>query len=145
MTKTAIEATIGFAVIAVAAIFLYVLAGGNSSPGRSNYEVEASFRSVSGIRVGTDVRIGGVKVGSVTNLELDSETYLAVVRFSLPNDIDIPDDSYVQIASDGLLGGSYVAVDPGASDTMIRPGDELVNTEDSVDLLTLLLRMVGTN
>ena len=145
MTKTAIEATIGFAVIAVAAIFLYVLAGSNSSPGRSSYDVEASFRSVSGIRVGTDVRIGGVKVGSVTNLELDSETYLAVVRFSLPNDIDIPDDSYVQIASDGLLGGSYVAVDPGASDTMIRPGDELVNTEDSVDLLTLLLRMVGTN
>ena len=145
MTKTAIEATIGFAVLTVAAVFLFVLVGSEDPLGGGSYEVKASFRSVSGINVGSDVRIGGVKVGSVTNLELDKESYMAVVWFSVPNDIEVPDDSYVQISSEGLLGGSYVKLDPGASDVFVRDGDEIENTQDSVDLLTLMMRMVGVN
>ncbi|MDE0113363.1 MAG: outer membrane lipid asymmetry maintenance protein MlaD [Albidovulum sp.] len=145
MTKTAIEATIGFIVLAVAAVFLYVLAGNQNSIGGGTYEVEASFRSVSGVNVGSDVRIGGVKVGTVTNLELDKETYMAVIRFSLPNDLEVPEDSYVQISSEGLLGGSFVSLDPGASDEVVQPGGEIENTQDSVDFLTLLMKMVGVN
>ena len=145
MTKSAIEATIGFFVIAVAAVFLYVLVGNDNSFGRASYEVEASFRSVSGINVGSDVRIGGIKVGTVTNLELDKDNYMAVIRLSLPNEIEIPEDSYIQISSEGLLGGSYISLDPGASDNFVQPGGEIENTQDSIDFLTLLMRMVGSN
>jgi phospholipid/cholesterol/gamma-HCH transport system substrate-binding protein len=109
-----------------------------------SYQLSASFRSAEGIAVGTDVRLAGIKVGSVTGLELDPESYQAQATFTVREDVMLPEDSDVKIASEGLLGGSFLEITPGASDFMLAAGDEIVNTQGSVSLLNLLMRF-GTS
>lgn len=145
MASNAAETLIGAAVIVVAGGFL-VYAAQNADIGRVGggyYDVTASFRKASGISSGADVRVSGVKIGSVGGLELDPKTYRAVASLSIREDVKIPEDSVVTITSDGLLGGSYVAIDPGASDFNAEPGSELTNTQGSVDLIELLSKAVS--
>ena len=86
------------------------------------------------------MRLAGIKVGAVTALALDPETYRARATFTVRDELRLPEDSDIKIASEGLLGGAFVEVTPGASDAMLRPGDEIVNTQGSVNLLNLLMR-----
>ena len=92
--------------------------------------------------MGSDVRMAGVKIGSVTGLNLDGETYLATASLAVSSDIPIPDDSEAAVASEGLLGGTFVEIVPGASEFMLEPGDEVLNTQSAVSLINLLLRFV---
>jgi phospholipid/cholesterol/gamma-HCH transport system substrate-binding protein len=141
MANSVAEAIIG-AVVLVAAAGFAVYAGQTSGRGfnRSEMPLTAKFRDANGISVGTDVRVAGIKVGSITGLTLDNTSYQAQVTFTVPTDLDVPDDSDVKIASEGLLGGSFLSVTPGASDTMLVAGDEITNTQGSIDLLNLLMR-----
>ncbi len=84
------------------------------------------------------MRLSGVKVGTVTALTLDPKSYLADVRFSIGQTIQIPDDSVAQITSEGLLGSQYLSIMPGASDTMLKPGGRLKYSQAPVDLMQLL-------
>lgn len=145
MASNAVETLIGAAVITVAGGFLvYGAQQANvGNVGGGYYEVQAGFRKASGVSAGADVRISGVKVGSVTGLNLDEKTYRAIASLSVREGVQIPEDSVVTITSDGLLGGSYVSIDPGASDMMIEAGDELTNTQGSVDLIELLSKAVA--
>ena len=111
---------------------------------RDSYELTADFRSVEGISVGTDVRLAGIKVGSVTSLALDPENFKAKARFSVTQSVKLPEDSDVKISSEGLLGGSFLEITPGASEFMLAEGDEVVNTQGSVSLLNLLMKF-GTS
>lgn len=103
----------------------------------------AQFRSVEGIAVGSEVRLAGIRVGSVTALQLDPASYMARAAFTVDRSVQIPEDSDVKIASEGLLGGSYVEITPGASEFMLSAGDEVLNTQSSVSLLNLLMRFGG--
>jgi len=105
-----------------------------------SYPLTASFRSAEGITVGTDVRLAGINVGSVTALDLDHASYQAQVTFTVRSDLQIPEDSDVKVASESLLGGSYVEITPGASEFMLQSGDAILNTQGSVSLLDLLMR-----
>ena len=144
MASNAAETLIGAAVLAVAGGFLVYAAqtvdGGGIGAGY--YEVNAKFRKASGVAVGADVRVSGVKVGSVASLELDPKTYRAIAALSIREDVQIPDDSSVKITADGLLGGSYIAIDPGASEFFAEPGGELEYTQGSVDILDLIGKAV---
>ena len=92
------------------------LAGGS-------YPLTASFRSAEGISVGTDVRLAGITVGSVTGLELDPRDLSRRRRPSrVAGDLALPEDSDVKIASESLLGGSFVEITPGASEFMLAAG-----------------------
>ena len=138
------EVLVGGAVLAVAAGFL-IYAGqvtGVSSR-QAEYELSASFRSVDGVTVGTDVRLAGVKVGRVTEIELDPETYRADTSFSVRAGIEVPDDSAVAVSSEGLLGGNYVEILPGGSPFYFEPGDEIQFTQGSVSLVGLLMKFVS--
>ena len=106
------------------------------------YELNASFRSLEGIGVGTDVRLAGVKIGTVADVALNPETYRADTTFSIRNGIEIPDDSAVIVASEGLLGGSFIEINPGGSPFAFAPGDEIEDTQGAVSLVTLLLKFV---
>lgn len=141
MANNIAEAVIGAVVIATAVGFV-VYAGQSSGIGatRGSYDLVASFRSADGISVGTDVRIAGIKVGSVTGLRLDDTTFLAKATFSVRDELQVPDDSDVKISSEGLLGGSFLEIAPGASETNFAAGDEITNTQGSVSLLNLLMR-----
>jgi len=144
MSENATEVLVGGVVLA-AAIGFFVYAGqvtGFEASGDS-YELNASFRSADGISVGTDVRLAGVRVGSVTALDLNPDTFRADVDFTVAGSIEIPDDTQAVIASEGLLGGNFLELVPGGSAFNLTPGDEIYETQSAVSLTTLILRAVG--
>lgn len=133
-----VETLLGAAVVAVAVGFFYYGWNTTGSGTVAGYEVVARFDRIDGISVGTDVRLSGIKVGSVTSQELDQKTYRALVRINIKQDVAIPEDSSIKVASEGLLGGAYLAVSPGGSDDMLKTGGEFSATQGSVDLIGLL-------
>ncbi len=139
--NSAAETVIGAVVILAAVGFgLYAAQVGGAGGGGDAIPLSAQFRSVEGIAVGTDVRLAGIRVGSVTGLDLDPATYQARATFTVERTIEIPEDSDIKIASEGLLGGSFLEITPGASEFMLAEGDEILNTQSSVSLLNLLMR-----
>lgn len=145
MASMAAEALIGAVVLAAAGGFLaYAAQRAELGTGANSYELVAKFRKAEGIGVGTDVRLSGVKVGSVTALTLDTATYQAVTRLAIRGGLLIPEDSGAKIASEGLLGGNYVEITPGASEFMLKAGDEIEITQGSVSLIDLFLKF-GTD
>ena len=124
----------------VVAVFAGVLFFAYTSNGRgsaSGYDVKASFTSVDGVAPGTDVRLNGIKIGTVSSMDLDPKTYQAVLHFTIRSDVQIPDNSSVKITSAGLLGGEYLAIGPGGSDKMLASGGVLTNTQGSIDFARL--------
>ncbi len=144
MSAVRTEITVGAAVVAVAIGFL-VYAGQVSglSSDTSGYPLSASFRSLEGVSVGTDVRLAGVKIGSVTDITLNPTTFRADTEFTVLQGIDLPDDSAVVISSEGLLGGNFVEVLPGGSPFNLEPGNEIEDTQGAVSLIGLLLKFVS--
>ena len=144
MTHSKTETAIGAGVLIAALVFLAVLLGQSGiSAGANDLVLKASFRSADGISPGTDVRMAGVKVGTVQSMELDANRFRAEVELALRSDLQIPDDSAVAIAQEGLLGGSFVEIIPGGSDFAMENGAEFFETQPSVSLINLLLRFVG--
>ncbi len=138
-----LETLTGLAITAFCAVFVgYAAIKTDSSKVRSGYEISALFSDVSGINEGADVRMSGVKIGSVANVGVDMKTYQAEVKLNIRNDIKIPNDSALKIASDGILGGAYLAVQPGADDGTLQPGARFEYTQSAVSLTDLLSRAV---
>ena len=142
MQNSIVETLIGAAVIAVAALFLVFAYTSTGSGPVSGYDVIAKFSKADGVNVGTDVRLSGIKVGTVEKLALDPKTYNAVVTLALENTVKLPDDSSVRITSEGLLGNQYLSIEPGSSPQAIKPGGEIENTQGSIDLIGLLGKAV---
>ncbi|MCM2560890.1 outer membrane lipid asymmetry maintenance protein MlaD [Lutimaribacter sp. EGI FJ00015] len=144
MSHSKAEILVGGAVLA-AAIGFVVYTG--ESTGFTNagagYPLTASFRSVEGVNVGTDVRLAGVKIGTVTGIDLNPQTFRADTTFTVAQDVEIPDDSAVIVSSEGLLGGNFIEIMPGGSLFPLEPGAEIEDTQSSVSLVTLLLKYVS--
>ena len=138
------EVVTGSVVLAAAVgFFLYAGQIVGLSGGGDSHSYSASFRTADGISVGTDVRLGGVKVGTVTGIDLNPETYRADAAFTVQSDVALPDDTAIIISSEGLLGGSYVELLPGGSPFNLEPGAEIEDTQGSVSLVQLLLKFVA--
>lgn len=144
MSESPTEVLAGAAVLVAAGAFLFYasqvtgLGGGGQT-----YPLNASFRSAEGIKVGTDVRLAGVRVGRVAAMELNPTTFRADTEFAIRNGIMLPEDTAVAVSSEGLLGGNYIELLPGGSLADLQPGAEFGNTQSAVSLLHLLLRYVG--
>ncbi|MGR3495765.1 outer membrane lipid asymmetry maintenance protein MlaD [Citreimonas sp.] len=146
MSHSKTEVLVGGLVLAGALGFgLYAMQATGLSTGPAGYDLHASFRSLEGVAVGTDVRMAGVKVGTVTDIALNPETYRADTTVQIRDDILVPDDSAAVIASEGLLGGNYVELSPGGSPFFYAAGDEIVDTQGAVSLISLLMAFVGGN
>lgn len=143
MASNAAETLIGAVVLAVAGGFL-IYAANTADVGvdGSGYELVANFRKAEGIDVGGDVRIAGVKVGSVSGMTLDPKTYFAKVTFVVDKDVKVPQDSLAKITSASLLGDSYIAIDPGSEELMLEPGEELTITQSSVSIGDLIGKFI---
>ena len=130
--------TILGAIVAIVAIgfFAFAAAQAGQTSGAGGYDLTARFQRVDGIAVGSDVRISGVKVGVVKVVALDPETFMAKLTLTLNTGVHVLDESTARIASDGLLGGAYVAIEPAGMDAL-QAGAEIPNTQGAVDLLTL--------
>lgn len=138
------EILAGAAIIAVALGFaLYAARGAGLGREADSYPLTASFRSAEGVSIGTDVRLAGVKVGTVTDLRLNPETFFADATISMRKDVALPVDSTILISSEGLLGGTFVEVQPGGELENVEPGGEIEDTQGAVSLITLLMKFAS--
>ncbi|TNC52902.1 outer membrane lipid asymmetry maintenance protein MlaD [Rubellimicrobium rubrum] len=144
MRESPVEVLTGALVVLVAGGFLVYAAQATGLGGPSEgVRLNASFRSIEGVSLGTDVRLAGVKIGSVTDTALDPQTFRATTELTVNADVPIPDDSSAVVASEGLLGGNFVEIVPGGSLTTLADGGEIVDTQGAVSLLQLLLQYIS--
>jgi len=127
------ETAMGAVVLVVAGgFFAYALSAGGKGLSTSGYELSARFGQVGGLQPGADVTVAGVKVGTVTSLQLDPKTFLAEAHLNLQPSVKLPSDSTAKITSDSLLGGSHIAIEPGGASDDLKPGGEIQNTQGAV-------------
>src|SRR5438477_2691105 len=144
MTGNVIEIVVGAVVLVIAALFLFFAYTMSHVKQVEGYQVTAQFERVDGIRDGSDVRIAGVKVGTVVSEKLDPKTFLAIVRMSIDAGYKLPDDSVAEIISSSLLGEKYMALVPGGSEQMIPPGGQIKYTQPPVSLENLVGQMISS-
>lgn len=134
MNRNVIETVMGAVVLVIAALFLVFAYSTAQVHAVSGYNVLAKFSKIDGIRAGGDVRVSGIKVGSIVAEGLDPKTYEAEVTLSIDPAVKLPTDSVASIVSSGLLGDKYIAILPGAADEMIKPGGRINFTQAPVSL-----------
>jgi len=142
MKRNIIETVLGAIVLLVAGVFLLYGSSATDAGKISGYDIVAKFNEVGALQKGDDVRIGGVKIGSVESITLDPKTYRASANLSIMNDVKIPADSSARISSEGLMGGAYVAIDVGGDDDAIDRGGSIIYTQDAQNLEQLLGKFI---
>ncbi len=139
MSKNFVETLTGFLVIAVALFFLtYAYVGKNNKENYDGTVYNVNFERVDGLAVGGDVKISGLRVGSVLSAEIDEKTYQAKVKLEVDKDIKIPDDSTAEIISAGLLGDKYIAIVPGGSEKNLKKGEDIRFSQPSISIEALV-------
>lgn len=138
MKRSIIETALGAVVILVAISFLMFSINTAKVGKVSGYELNARFSGIGGLGVGDDVLISGVKVGSVIAVTLDPETFLALVKMSIDDGVKVPTDTAALISSESLLGGRYLALEPGADEENLKPGGMIEYTQAPQNLEQLL-------
>lgn len=142
MRRNIIETVLGAVVLLVAGVFLAFAYNSADLQPVAGYKITARFNAVDGLTEGNDVRVGGVKIGSVVDQSIDLESYQAVVVMSIRPDIGLPEDSVAMVSSEGLLGGKYIRIDPGASDKHLVDGSALAETRGIVSLEEMLGKVI---
>ncbi len=140
MRQNLVETLIGAIVVGVAVSF-FLFAYRNADPGgfSGGYKLSARVNNITGVGVGTDVRISGIKVGTVSNLALDPQTFEAVLTLTIDSSFELSEDTSLSIASESLLGGNFVTLQPGGDfENLLQDGDEIVLATGTVDLLSLI-------
>jgi phospholipid/cholesterol/gamma-HCH transport system substrate-binding protein len=134
------ETLIGACVVAVALVFAVLAYYRTGSGSVSGYEINAKLSKADGLAVGTDVRLAGIKVGTVSDLTLDPKTYLVTVHMNIQHDIQLPVDSSILVTQAGFLGGQYLSITPGGDDKMMTAGATFENAQGSIDVMGLVGR-----
>lgn len=142
MQRSMLETVMGAVVLLAAVAFLSFAYEAANLRGSNGYEIVAEFGATGGLSVGDDVRISGIKVGQITDQQLDPVTYVARIVIALDPQIQIPADSSARITAASLLGGNYLELLPGAEIDMLQPGDVIYDTRDPVSLTDLLGKAV---
>jgi len=143
MKNSFVETTVGAIVILIAVIFFtYAYRASGTTTGLQGYSVIAKFDKIDGISTGSDVRMSGIKIGTVSEHVLDAKTYQAIVTLAITTPVQLPEDTNAKITSEGLLGGNYISLEPGGSEEFIKDGGEIEFTTSSIDLISLIGRAV---
>jgi phospholipid/cholesterol/gamma-HCH transport system substrate-binding protein len=138
MASNLVESLIGALVLVVAGWFLLFAYERTDAMTAGGYSLVAKFDRIDGLNVGSDVRMSGIKVGTVIDQNLDPVTYQAIVKFSVVAGVELPLDTAAAISSASLLGGSYLSLLPGGEEEYLVEGDEIEETQDAVDLVGLI-------
>lgn len=141
MKGNILEAFIGAIVLIVASFFMYFAYISSGEKIKDGYTLTARFDDVSGITVGSDIKLNGIKVGVVKSLSIDSN-YQAKVSLLFKNEVQIPDDSSASITSDGIMGNKFIGISAGYSETKYKNGDEIEMTKSAVNLEKLIDKFV---
>lgn len=144
MRRNMIETVMGGVVLLVAVAFVVFAfrSASLSNAGRDGYQVMVEFTDASGLSAGTDVRMAGVKIGTVVEQRLNPDTYFAEVTLGISDTVRLPTDSSARIIPDGLLGGNYVALEPGGEEDYIADGGKIIYAQGSVNVVDLLGRFI---
>ena len=138
MRSNTFETFIGAIVIILAVSFLFYSFSITDNNSEGTYKIKGTFNRIDGIQIGSDVRLSGIKIGSVAKSSLNQTTYEADLVLVIDDSIYIPDDSSAKITMDGLLGSNYISIEPGGSDIYLTENDYLLYTQGSIDLIGLV-------
>lgn len=138
MSNNVVETVLGAVVLAVAVMFLVFAYRTADIAPTSGYGLVAKFDRIDGLTVGADVRMSGIKIGTVTGTELEQPSFLALVRINVANAVEVPDDSAIRVLSDGLLGDTYLSVEPGGAENALKAGDSFRFAQGAVNLMDLV-------
>jgi phospholipid/cholesterol/gamma-HCH transport system substrate-binding protein len=136
------ELVAGAVVLVVAAGFLGYAVANTGRATVSGYTLHASFDHIDGVSVGSDVRLAGVKVGSVTATRVDPQTFQAMVTFTVMSSLKLSTDSSAEITSDSMLGGKSLSLVPGGDEKLLADGGEVTITQGAVSLEQLLGKFI---
>ncbi|PID73541.1 MAG: outer membrane lipid asymmetry maintenance protein MlaD [Desulfobacterales bacterium] len=144
MNKRQVELGVGiFVLIGLIGVgYLTIRLGKMEWIGGDYYTVSARFQSVAGLKSGAEVVISGVKVGNVSRVELDQENMEALVRMKIRRGIVLSEDAIASVKTSGLIGDKYIRLSPGGSDTIIKPGELITETESAIDLEDMISKYV---
>ena len=142
MKRNVIESVLGGVVLLVAGLFLVFAYLGSDIRSIQGYEVTAKFNAIDGLTVGSDVRIGGVKVGSVIEQTIDTKDFRAVVKLAILSEVSLPSDTLASVTSSGLLGNKYIKLEPGGAKENIAGGAEIKRTKDVISMEELLGKVI---
>lgn len=148
MNKRPVETVMGVVVLAVAALFMVFAYRVSDLQVVKGYEINARFLKVGGLNTGADVRINGIKVGTVLSQKINPLDYMVDVRLSILPEISLPIDSVIMITGDGLMGDKFVKIEPGKSSEKMLPGSTAANTKDAKsleDMVGEIIFMVTNN
>lgn len=140
MKRNLIETVMGAVVLLVAAFFIITAYKSSGIRKETGYTIAAVFDNVNGITTGSDVKIGGIKIGTVLDQVLDTETFQVKVLLGIRDDIKLSADTSARIASESLMGGKYIDLLPGSDDNILKEGDNIEFSQGSVDIESLIGR-----
>jgi len=142
MRRNVIETVMGGVVLIVAAMFVGIAFQSGTVTAPDGYQLVAKFDDASGLGPGSEVRMSGVKIGTVHSQDLDPETFFAVVTLNISDSYKMPRDTSARIIADGLLGSNFIALEPGGDEEMLEPGEEITFTQGSINVVDLLGRFI---
>lgn len=138
--KASVETAVGiFVLIGILSVgYLTVKLGKLELLADNYYVLNARFQSVSGLKKGAQVEIAGVPVGKVDLISLDHERQVALVKLKIENGVVLTDDVIASVKTSGLIGDKYIKLSPGGSDTVLKAGDTIIETESALDIEELI-------
>lgn len=142
MKNNVIETILGAVVLIVAGLFISFAVSTADLKKVKGYTVTANFSNIDGITEGQDVRISGVNIGSVEKIVLDETTYLAQVTLAIDPSVKLPTDTVAKVASEGLLGGKYMSLEPGGEEAFLKEGEKIQYTQSSVNLEEMIGKFI---
>jgi phospholipid/cholesterol/gamma-HCH transport system substrate-binding protein len=144
MQKTSIEMAVGiFMLIGIACVgYLTIQLGKMQWIGDNFYPLEARFKSAAGLKTGSQVEIAGVQVGQVDAIRFDQDRQMAMVRLKIQKNIVLTDDVIASVKTSGLIGDRYIKLTPGGSELVLKPGDQITETESAIDFEELISKYV---
>ena len=145
-TRKTFEAIIGFVIVLFCLLFAVNVFKSGIKIKNTTYNklLYAKFNNIDGIKVGSVVKIAGVSVGSVENIELDNNDFNVKLTMRLRSDMDVPVDSVVSVNSEGLLGGKYLGIEPGIEDTYLKSGEYFTSTQSTMNIEKLIGKVVAS-
>lgn len=146
MKNSTVETLIGTAVVAIAAaFFLFAYQASDKGHATGAYRLSAEFDNAEGVSVGTDVRVAGVKIGSVVDFTLNPENFQANVVMELDPKVKLTEDATAKVTAEGLLGSKFISLEQGGAETVLADGGVISNTQGAVDIWSLISQAMFEN
>ncbi len=130
MKKNPIETVLGFFVLAFTFLFLFFACSKIDTKTVAGYTVVANFSKIGGLEHGADVRIAGLKVGSVLKTKLNQEDYTVDVYLDIHSDVLLPIDTIAAISDSGIMGEKYIRLEPGKARAFLNDKDRIKQTKN---------------